>query len=201
MIEIRSPTPKETSVIVDILVDAFSDKLSYIFNNEMDKAREITAKYYSTMSLDELNSHYVAVEDGIVLGAMHLKYKGGPKRSGSVAISEMIQRLGVFRGLSATASLILFTSDDFKPDTCHVSFLAVMPDARSKGIGTQLMDYAIEFAKSKKLPKLSLNVVGSNTGAIRLYERLGFHTEKQENSIIARFFLGFAGYSYMEKTL
>ena len=84
-------------------MDAFSDKLSYIFNNEMEKAREISAKYYETISKEELDSHYVAVEDDVVLGAMQLKHKYGIKKSGIISISDMIQKLDIFRGLSATA--------------------------------------------------------------------------------------------------
>ena len=38
MIEIRNSTQEEIPKVVDLIMDAFSDKLSYIFNNEMDKA-------------------------------------------------------------------------------------------------------------------------------------------------------------------
>ena len=201
MIEIRSAAREETHALIDLLLNAFSDKFSYIFNNEFEKAREIFIKYYETMSEEELDTHYVAVEDAIILGAMQLKYKNVVKNTGTVSFTEMVRKLGIFRGLSATAALAMLDFDEYNPDSCYVSFLAVVPESRGKGIGTKLLCHASDFAKSKNLSLLSLQVVGSNIRATKLYKRLGFQIKKQENSLTTRLFLGFTEYAYMEKKI
>ena len=55
--------------------------------------------------------------------------------------------------------------------------LAVSPDSRGKGIGRQLVLEAAEAARSRGARRLTLNVLGTNPGARRLYERCGFVVE------------------------
>ena len=55
-----------------------------------------------------------------------------------------------------------------------VDVLYVRPEARDRGIGAALMRAAAEHAGSDGV--LELEVLESNAGARRLYERLGFHT-------------------------
>lgn len=50
--------------------------------------------------------------------------------------------------------------------------MAVLPDFRGQGIGTQLLTQVLEGAK-RCFPAVSLNVRGDN-GVVRLYERAGF---------------------------
>lgn len=55
-----------------------------------------------------------------------------------------------------------------------VDVLYVRPEARARGIGTELMRAAVEHAAPDGV--LELEVLESNPGARRLYERLGFRT-------------------------
>ena len=57
---------------------------------------------------------------------------------------------------------------------CELRKMAVSPEHRGKGIGQKLMDYCIEFAKSKNWEKL---VLYSNTkleNSIYIYRKYGF---------------------------
>jgi N-acetylglutamate synthase-like GNAT family acetyltransferase len=51
--------------------------------------------------------------------------------------------------------------------------LAVLPSAQHQGLGTQLMDYLIDFCKVQKLTKLWCN---ARVNAADFYLRLGFQT-------------------------
>lgn len=62
----------------------------------------------------------------------------------------------------------------------HVAELniAVHKGFQKKGIGTQLLEYLIDWAKkSPIIEKIQLNVRASNTHAISLYKKLGFEEE------------------------
>lgn len=72
----------------------------------------------------------------------------------------------------------LFTSDrpgfGFIDERTPEVVLAVRPDARGQGLGTRLLESLIKAAKKQGHPKISLAVEHTNSGARRLYERLGF---------------------------
>jgi ribosomal protein S18 acetylase RimI-like enzyme len=59
----------------------------------------------------------------------------------------------------------------------HLAALAVSPDARGSGVGALLLEAAIHEAHRRGARKLGLRVVSTNSGAIRLYKRHGFHEE------------------------
>lgn len=69
-----------------------------------------------------------------------------------------------FEGYSSFARAALFNIHDV-----HVT-----PAARGVGLGTALVDALCEIGREHRHAKLTLEVAASNTGAIRLYRRLGF---------------------------
>ncbi|QYU70259.1 GNAT family N-acetyltransferase [Leptolyngbya sp. 15MV] len=56
----------------------------------------------------------------------------------------------------------------------YVSGVALFPNHRGRGIGTQLMAEAAERAKELGLPRVSLICFEQNAAAMRLYGRLGY---------------------------
>lgn len=66
------------------------------------------------------------------------------------------------------------------PSHAHVlavNGLAVAPEAQGRGVGRALVEAVLAAAKQRGLVKVTLRVLGHNTGARRLYERCGFVTE------------------------
>ena len=57
--------------------------------------------------------------------------------------------------------------------------IALLPEARGHGIGTQLMERLITAARDAGYPGISLSVSCQNP-AFRLYERFGFRTVKED---------------------
>ena len=55
--------------------------------------------------------------------------------------------------------------------------MGLLPEYRGKGLGRALAERAIRDARAKQIERIELEVFGSNTRAIRLYERLGFAYE------------------------
>ena len=58
-----------------------------------------------------------------------------------------------------------------------INGLAVDPSAQGRGIGRALVEAAVSEATRRGATKLTLRVLGENTGARRLYERCGFVVE------------------------
>ncbi|MEL7047066.1 MAG: GNAT family N-acetyltransferase, partial [Pseudomonadota bacterium] len=59
-------------------------------------------------------------------------------------------------------------------ESWYVNVLACYPEQRSKGHGTRLLEVAEDICRSTGLHRLSIIVASDNTGAKRLYERMGY---------------------------
>jgi RimJ/RimL family protein N-acetyltransferase len=68
---------------------------------------------------------------------------------------------------------------DSHPASAHVADLGliVAADHRRRGIGSALLQRAVEWAEEVGVEKLELHVFPHNEPAIRLYERFGFERE------------------------
>ncbi|MEX1033725.1 MAG: GNAT family N-acetyltransferase [Cellvibrionaceae bacterium] len=64
--------------------------------------------------------------------------------------------------------------EDQAPGTWYVNVLASFPEHRGKGYGAELLALAEQLAVNEKKSALSIIVSDANTGARRLYERVGF---------------------------
>ena len=72
------------------------------------------------------------------------------------------------------------------PQLCHACEfgMGVLKEQRGEGIGAALVESLIDWAKSKGLRRIQLSVFARNTGAIRLYRRLGFVVEGTKREAI-----------------
>ena len=62
--------------------------------------------------------------------------------------------------------------------------IAVVPNARGKGVGTALLEALLRAARSAGYPAISLSVDRANAGAIELYGRHGFEqVAENEDSV------------------
>jgi ribosomal protein S18 acetylase RimI-like enzyme len=60
------------------------------------------------------------------------------------------------------------------PGTWYICAIALFPEFRGGGLGSQFLDLAREQAREKGFTELSLLCFEENTGALKLYERNGF---------------------------
>ncbi len=86
------------------------------------------------------------------------------------ALEEGFVLTAYFDGELAGITVLSATSfDEFFPKY-HLSYIATKKEIKGKGIGTQLMQKAIELCEGN----LSLHVEVENENAIKLYEKMGF---------------------------
>ena len=67
----------------------------------------------------------------------------------------------------------------YHPDYPELT-IALLPESRGQGIGTQLMERLIDDARREGYPGISLSVSCRNP-AVRLYERLGFRVIREDD--------------------
>jgi ribosomal protein S18 acetylase RimI-like enzyme len=62
--------------------------------------------------------------------------------------------------------------------------IAVVPNARGRGVGTALLNALLERARADGYPTLSLSVDRANAGAIELYQRHGFEQVAEDDDSV-----------------
>jgi ribosomal protein S18 acetylase RimI-like enzyme len=88
------------------------------------------------------------------------------------------------------------------PNEFHLESLAVSETERGKGTGKKLLDATIEHARMKGFSRIRLEVVETNNGAKRLYEKFGFkEVNVQKVSFPFSKLLGFESVTEMVYTL
>ena len=178
---------------LSILFEAFARKFRIGFRNDEDFIRVFKS------SVDR-DSSLTAVLDGGLTGILAFKTRESnfyetrsstlltsfwPPKTVRVLFNLCILKLG-----DSTAS------DEFKVDS-----IAVNSASRGLGAGTSLMLKAEEKARSLGKTNMSLHVVGENTGAIRLYQRLGYTITRTERGFMVRLAIGSDEIHTMEKSL
>ena len=66
----------------------------------------------------------------------------------------------------------------------YVDDLCVCENRRGEGIGTKLLEHAVEYAKKNGCVCVELNVWECNKGAIAFYEKFGMCTKKRTMELI-----------------
>jgi ribosomal protein S18 acetylase RimI-like enzyme len=109
---------------------------------------------------------------GQLVGFIGLKYENRPFFR--FERSHFIRELGLLRGLLVFLILNNVSPTQILPGEIYIAVIAVDASMRGKGIGTLLMQAAFGIAQQNKCHAIVTDVSGTNPGARRLYERLGF---------------------------
>ena len=174
-----------------LLHEAFEKKLRIGFRDADDFVR---------LFRDGVNrpACLAATEDGALLGVLALQY---PKLEVyEVRLGSLFSRFTPWRAALILANmLILYTPP--REGVLEVDQLAVAPAARGKGVGTMLLEAAEVKARAMGVGKMALSVISENTGAIRLYERVGYVKTGAVGGSMVRALVKSAEVWHMEKEL
>ena len=101
--------------------------------------------------------------------------------------------LGAFEAEGEDGALVGYLIVSRYVDAWHVMNVAVRPDFRRQGIASMLMNRLFDLTSGRSRRGYTLEVRVSNTGAIRLYEEMGFrargvrrgyYTDNREDALI-----------------
>ncbi len=140
-----------------------------------------------------------ALDDGVLLGIAGFHDEGG-SLTGGITFRSIVDSVGVLRALKAVVVFMLLDRTP-KSDELLMDGIVVRSDARGRGIGTGLFAELEAYARSHGRCRIRLDVVDTNPGARRLYERLGFEPTKTERTPYLQRLMGFSASTTMEKVL
>jgi ribosomal protein S18 acetylase RimI-like enzyme len=140
----------------------------------------------------------IAAMDGDQLvGVIGLHYAGHAFTH--LTARSLVRHLGV-RGVPRLVPLLLFNG---RPDAGELRLdgIAVRPERRGQGIGSQLLHEAARRAALLSIDVIRLEVVDTNPRARALYEREGYVAVRTESTPYLRRMMGFSAVTTMERRL
>jgi ribosomal protein S18 acetylase RimI-like enzyme len=140
----------------------------------------------------------IAAMDGDQLvGVIGLHYAGHAFTH--LTARSLVRHLGL-RGVPRLVPLLLFNG---RPDAGELRLdgIAVRPERRGQGIGSQLLQEAARRAALLSIDVIRLEVVDTNPRARALYEREGYVAVRTESTPYLRRMMGFSAVTTMERRL
>jgi ribosomal protein S18 acetylase RimI-like enzyme len=158
------------------LIQAALDEITCYFSGEEDRednpARYVWLEDWFQQTDNRFSYQQVLVKEveDQVVGAI-LTYHGSEVGALDHRINERLRRLHNDPAFALDREAEL---DEF-----YIDALAVWPEFSGRGYATALMRAAEEKAQELHNPKIALNVDQHNERAYRLYQHLGYRTDKQ----------------------
>jgi len=183
----------ERPVLAGFLWDAFEAKFRRVLRD-----REAAAAVLGSGLRPQ--GVLTARRDGVAVGVALLKDRTGltPVRA---SLRSFVSAYGPVSG-TLRAGLLGVLDEAIPPGVLAIDAVAVASAARGNGVGTLLLALAEKVARTRGHGTLMLEVVTDNTGARRLYERLGFSvvSTTRAGPVVRRAF-GITGYHRMHKAV
>lgn len=116
--------------------------------------------------------------------------------TGGIDYRGLLSELGWVKGNRAAVVFSLYERKA-RDGELLMDGIVVDPEYRGRGVGTKLFSRLVSLAQSGQYTSIRLDVIDTNPGARKLYERLGFSEEKTEQFEFLRGILGFGASTTM----
>jgi ribosomal protein S18 acetylase RimI-like enzyme len=118
----------------------------------------------------KINDHYKSLEGSTRLVENIVRHWGcGENLPGASLVARHRPTQEIVAALAMTS---------VRPRTGHIPQIAVAPEFQGLGLGTAMMEMSFRRLEKQGYKEVTLTVTDRNSGAVRLYERLGFETFK-----------------------
>ncbi len=189
---VRPASVADRGAVGEILTSGFFEKFARIFGPHPERVKGILSE------LPPSGRVYVAELGGKVVGTLTL-VTGEEKPSPLWPV--LRRHLPFARALWALLILLLLGTAAPDPDTAVIEAVAVLPEARGRGVGRALMSRALEEARRAGRRRVALYVVEGNEPAVRLYTSLGFRKERTVPLLLGSLLFGTRRLVYMVREL
>lgn len=193
-IKVVSAKEEHYSEFIKIYKECFLPKFNFVYSGtDYNIIDDI-----GIINLSTEGRYFVAVEEGRVLGVLVLgTSKQLFKENLNISTTEFIKRYGIL-GVFKSLLLKVVFKHEIKPEEMYLNSIGVSSDARGKGVGSILLEFAKNRASEFGYDYLSLSVMLENEKAKKLYENVGFNVVKSEKSTLLKILTGYTGYHGME---
>jgi ribosomal protein S18 acetylase RimI-like enzyme len=175
----------------ELCYDAFHQKFEPILDSPEHGSAILEAGLKSDFIL-------MAVQQDQLAGVVGLEYDG--QYFFDLKRAAFVREFGWLRGLIKMILFIPFAQHHREGDLT-IGVIAVHAARRGQGVGTRLLQAVFDYALEKGFRSVSLEVVDTNLGAQRLYERLGFVAIKTRKYPYLRNLMGFSAATMMVKKI
>lgn len=187
--------------ILKIYNEAFLAKFRFI--NKLESKQKSFAHDMGLINLDIQGRYFVALLDSKVVGMLSLRFVSRKKEKSFKLNSSkkaLFRKYGFFGIIRALIFDDLMTYHPSKGEL-YVESIGVGQDARGKGVGTLLLDFAQSYCEKLGLKKMSLHVMKENPQAKSLYERCGFVEKSYRKLHLLKKSTGYSGIYFMVRDI
>ena len=180
---IRPARPEDASVVAQLMYYANMNYVLVFFGNTKNTIKVLRRMFSMPCHTTSYTYAFVAEVEGNVVGSFsgfdgkgwrasaHASWLYGPVWFAITPLRQLPRMVTAFVDFNRAMLPIL-------DEEYYIEHLAVLPERRGQGVGTQLIEFAESQARTKWLKRVTLDVEIGNEAARRLYERLGFETIK-----------------------
>lgn len=165
--KIRKAQASDSQIVPEIMLQAMGD-IIFRFIQKEDRKEAIhflTQLFKQKGNLYSYENTFVAIDDNGHIAGSLTGYDGD-------RFVEL--RQPILDHIMEQYNNTMIPEAETAGDEFYIDSIAVAPIARGKGIGTELLHYAIAHAKQSGFKKVGLLVDLKNPNAQKLYERIGF---------------------------
>ena len=165
-VELRFGVPENQHVkVAHILHDAFGSKFNKFYGNKNKVIKFISKSLRNDRTV-------IAIKNGKTVGFAGLEHN--KKSFIDPDLKETCRIFGLATPVAVLVTELLILANRTKPRELHLETLAVSKNERSKGVGSKLLQFVLNYARSEGFSRIILEVVETNPRAKHLYERFGF---------------------------
>ena len=203
-VEMRPARPDEAAVGGHLIFLAAPTIFSYTFALPPAQAEQLLVDLWpSPMHLLSHQWTHMAVVDGAVLG-LQLAYPVRHALRAGLATARVIGRRFPLRQILTMAWhgwAVVRISAWMGPSDYYLAFGSVLPEARSRGVGRQMLAFGEEEARRAGCKRCLLDVFVGNDRARALVEECGFRLIAVKRSARLARTTGYGGVQRLEKPL
>jgi ribosomal protein S18 acetylase RimI-like enzyme len=89
-------------------------------------------------------------------------------------IDEYLKESEIFTAKQDSVTAGVIVLQPLTAATLEIKNVAVKPELQGRGIGSFLIEHAVEYARTKKQKSISIGTANSSIGQLYLYQKLGF---------------------------
>ena len=161
---VRKATPEDASLLIRVIDMASEGLVPALWDRMAPEDMDGSAVGQALVSAEEgvfsYRHGFVLDQDGSLIGAMI----GYPLPTTAEPVGPEVP--DAFVAIEELASLV--------PGYWYINMVAMMPEARGKGLGAALLNEAEAQARRSGCPGLALVVAATNDRALRAYARAGY---------------------------